>query len=617
MTVAVNEQGEGGMMGRRRLEGATLVGLMVGILTVSAGHVMAANAEMGAWPAMETQGSASVQTEDQKFKDIYEKEWEWRKKVFWNPDSAETPSNLPEVSMSAQAEHLKYWRHVRQQLDDIDTTKLSPERQIDFGVYVYELENFIHSIEFKEYEMPLSSMSGFWAELNYTASNTYNTEDDYRNYLSMLSQFPRYFGDQIDNMRAGMDRGFMPARIAMKGREKSIAFNAEAKKAEDVSYYKPFIEMPSTMSDERKAALRAQARKVMIASVIPSYQKLYSFVRGEYFPQLRDTIAAYDLPDGHAYYNWKVKEFTTYDQTPEEVHEIGLREVQKIREQMQEIIKEVEFQGDLKDFLEYLRTDPKFYAKTPQEYLKQAAWYSKNFDRVVSKYFGQLPRTRFGIQAFPDEIAPFQAGAAGGRQTYWLNTYNLNTRPLYSLAALTLHESAPGHSFQMSLAAENKDLPDFRRQIYISAYGEGWALYTEKLGVEMGIYETPYDVFGMLSYQMWRAARLVVDTGMHAKGWTRDQAVQYFLNNTAIGEHEVGTEIDRYITRPGQALSYYTGELAIVALREKAETALGDDFDLRAYHDTVLYLGCVPLPVLEARIDRFIEEGGKSPFAKH
>jgi uncharacterized protein (DUF885 family) len=278
-------------------------------------------------------------------------------------------------------------------------------------------------------------------------------------------------------------------------------------------------------------------------------------------------------------------------------------------------MEQVGFEGTLREFLTYLRTDPQFYADTPEDYLKQAAWYAKKFDGVVPKYFGQLPRTRFGIKPFPPEIAPFTTGAAGGRETFWLNTYRLDTRPLYSLAALTLHESAPGHSFQMSLAAESDSLPDFRRDVYISAYGEGWALYCEKLGVEMGMYETPYDVFGMLSYQMWRAARLVVDTGLHSQGWSREQAVEYLLENTAIGEHEIRTEVDRYITDPGQAVSYYTGQLAIEEARGRAEAALGEKFDIRAFHDTVLSLGSVPLPVLQNRIDRFIADGGVSPFA--
>jgi uncharacterized protein (DUF885 family) len=286
---------------------------------------------------------------------------------------------------------------------------------------------------------------------------------------------------------------------------------------------------------------------------------------------------------------------------------------------MNAIIDQVGFKGRspatrFADFLQFLRTDPQFYAKTPQELLDRAAWISKRVDGVVGKFIGTLPRGRFTIKPVPADIAPFWTAGRGGATTYWVNTYDLPSRPLYALRALTLHESAPGHAFQMPLAGENKDQPDFRRQVYISAYGEGWALYCERLGVDMGIYETPYDRFGMLSYQAWRAARLVVDTGVHSMGWTREQAQDYLKDNTALAHHEIETEVDRYIAWPGQALSYYLGELAIMKGRRKAEAALGAKFNIRAFHDAVLELGSVPIPEIDARIERFIAEGGKGPY---
>jgi len=276
-------------------------------------------------------------------------------------------------------------------------------------------------------------------------------------------------------------------------------------------------------------------------------------------------------------------------------------------------MKETGFEGDFPAFLEFLRTDPRFYAKIPEELLRRAAWIAKVFDGKASLFFGFLPRARFAIRPVPDDIAPFYTAGRGG-ESYLLNTYDLPSRPLYNLTALTLHESAPGHSFQMAIARENRNQPDFRRFSYISAYGEGWALYCEKLGVEMGMYETPYDRFGMLGYQVWRAARLVVDTGVHTKGWSRQQAIDYLARYTALPEREIASEVDRYISWPGQALSYYLGELAILKAREKAEAALGDRFDIRAFHDAILALGSVPLPVLEARVDRFIAEGGRGPY---
>ena len=321
------------------------------------------------------------------------------------------------------------------------------------------------------------------------------------------------------------------------------------------------------------------------------------------------------MPNGRDFYQSQIFKYTTLTLSPEEIHEIGLGEVRKIKARMHDIMREVEFDGDLSAFLTFLRTDPQFYVTTPQALLDRAAWTAKEFDAVAKNWFGRLPRSRFAIIPVPDDIAPYYTAGRGGPGMYLVNTYDLPSRPLYSLPALTLHESAPGHAFQMPLAAENEDIPAFRRNTYISAYGEGWALYSEKLGEEMGMYHTPYEIFGMLSYQMWRAARLVVDTGIHAKGWSRKQAQDFMKNNTALSVHEVTTEVDRYIAWPGQALSYYLGQMKIEALRAKAEKALGSKFDIRAFHDTVLQLGSVPLSVLEARIERFIVEGGPSPYS--
>ena len=331
-------------------------------------------------------------------------------------------------------------------------------------------------------------------------------------------------------------------------------------------------------------------------------------------PGARKSLAAELLPDGKAYYQAKIKEFTTLDLTPDEIHRIGLAEVAKIHAQMIEVMHETGYRGEFADFLRFLRTDPQFYAQTPSELLMRAAWIAKEFDGKAKDYFGYLPRSRFAIKPVPADLAPFYTGGRGGPGIYLVNTYDLPSRPLYVQTALTLHESAPGHAFQMSIALEHHDQPEFRQKVYISAYGEGWALYCEKLGIEMGMYETPYSRFGMLTYQMWRAARLVVDTGIHAKGWTREQAQQFLHDNTALADHEIETEVDRYIAWPAQALSYYLGEMTIEKVRAKAEQALGPKFNLRAFHDTVLELGSAPLPVLETRIDRFIADEGKGPY---
>jgi len=368
------------------------------------------------------------------------------------------------------------------------------------------------------------------------------------------------------------------------------------------------------MSAATQAELRSRGEAAIRDAVIPAHAKLLKFLRDEYIPGARTTLAAYDLPDGKAYYQSKIREFVTLDLPPDQIHQIGLAEVARIRARMLDVMQQVGFKGDLPAFLQFLRTDPQFYAKTPQELLNDAAWIAKTFDGKASQWFGRLPRSRFAVKPVPAEIAPFYTGGRGGPGIYLVNTYNLPSRPLYSLPALTLHESAPGHAFQMPLAAENKALPDYRRETYISAYGEGWALYCEALGEEMGMYKTPYETFGMLSYQMWRAARLVVDTGIHSQGWSREQAQRYLHDNTALADHEIETEVDRYIAWPGQALSYYMGELEIRKARAKAEQRLGPKFNIRAFHDAVLELGSVPLPVIDQRVDRLIAAGGKGPY---
>ncbi len=374
--------------------------------------------------------------------------------------------------------------------------------------------------------------------------------------------------------------------------------------------------MPATIPAPDQTRLRAQAAAAIQTGVIPVYRELLTFFRDDYIPHAQTSLAAEDLPDGKAYYQSKILEFTTLTLTPDQIHQLGLSEMAKIHAEMLATMQQAGFKGDLPAFLHYLRTDPQFYAKSPEDLLMRAASISKGFDGVSAQYFGYLPRRRFGIKPVPLDIAPFYTSGRGGPGVYLVNTYDLPSRPLYSLPALTLHESAPGHAFQMPIQAEvvkARHLPKFR-DAYISAYGEGWALYCERLGTEMGIYHTPYETFGMLSYQAWRAARLVVDTGIHSQGWTREQAQQYLRDNTALSDHEIETEVDRYISWPGQALSYYLGQMAIQNARHKAEAALGPKFNLRAFHDAVLELGCVPLPVLTAHIDEWIAKGGIGPY---
>ena len=556
-------------------------------------------------------------TADAAFHAIWSDEWAWRRQQRIADEEPGTVSpHLPDVSAAAHARWAAKWRETLRRLDALDPTRLSPEARVNHQVYRQQIAAFIDDERFREWEKPVNGDSAFWSDLQYAARGDFaNGERDYRAYLSWLADFPVYFDQQTAAMRAGLARGFTPPAIVMQGRDVPIAQLADATAPEKTPYWEPFAKLPATMAPATKAALQAEARVVIAGKVIPAYRKLLGFVRDIYFPGLRKELAATTLPDGPAYYQSRIRAFTTLDMTAEQIHALGLAEMAKIKGEMEAIRAQVGFKGDLPAFLAFLRTDKQFYATTPDQLLKEAAWMAKRFDGMAAKWFGRLPRLRFAIVPVPPEIAPFYTAGRGGPGVYLVNTYDLPSRPLFQLPALTLHESAPGHAFQIPLASENADLPPFRRNSYISAYGEGWALYCERLGDEMGFYQTPYERFGMLSYQAWRAARLVVDTGVHAKGWSREQAQAYLRDNTALSEQEVKTEVDRYIGWPGQALSYYLGQLTIQRARAKAKKALGAGFDVRAFHDTVLSLGSVPMPVLEARVDRFIAEGGRPPYA--
>ncbi|NGZ83609.1 DUF885 domain-containing protein [Duganella aceris] len=553
---------------------------------------------------------------DAQFKAIYTQEWKWRisqKQEEDEDDDNGVSATLPRIDLATQKQRLAYWQGVMKKLDGIAQDKLSPEERINYQVYKAQIAALIANQQYREYEKPLNADSAFWSNMTSDARRPMTTEKQYKDYLTQLADVPRYFNEEIVNMRAGLARGFTPPKVTLVGRDSSITSVTDAKSPQDTVFYTPFKKMPATMPAARQEELRARAAKTIAASVLPSYQTLLKFMREEYVPKAREELAAESLPDGKAYYQSKILEFTTTSMSADQIHQIGVAEMAKIRAEMLDVIKQTGFEGDLPAFLQFLRTDSRFYAKTPEELLMRSAWVAKKFDAKVAQYFGYLPRRRFAVIPVPDDQAPFYTSGRGGPGVYLVNTYNLPSRALYSMPALTLHESAPGHAFQMPVAMEQKGRPPFRNA-YISAYGEGWALYTERLGAEMGMYETPYEVFGMLSYQAWRASRLVVDTGVHSKGWTRKQAQDYLHANTALSEHEIETEVDRYISWPGQALSYYLGEMSIINARKKAEQALGSKFDIRAFHDTVLQLGSVPLPVLEARIDLFIAEGGKSPY---
>ena len=551
---------------------------------------------------------------DARLQRLYNEEWTWREQQFPDTEDAQKPiqDHLPKVDAATQAMRLRNWQEVLRKIDAIPRSELSAAEQLNYDVYRPQIQALITEQEFHEYEMPANSDTTFWTDIGYTARRQYRSTQDYRNWIGQMKDIPRYFHEQMDEMRAGLKRGFTPPRVTLEGRDASITAVTDATPEESL-FYTPFKEMPGIAEADR-LALRELAISTIKDTVQPAYRELLTFIRGEYLPGTRTTLAAYDLPDGKAYYQSRIRLFTTLDQDPAAIHAFGEAEVARLHEQMLGAMKETGFTGDFPAFLAFLRSGSQFQAKTAEELMMRAALIAKRFDGKASQYFGMLPRARFAIKPVPDDLAPFYTAGRGGPGVYLLNTYNLPSRPLYNLTALTLHESAPGHAFQMPLALEHKQQPDFRQHTYLSAYGEGWALYCELLGLEMGMYDTPYDRFGMLNYQIWRAARLVVDTGIHSQGWSRERAIGYFRDYTALPQHEIETEVDRYIAWPAQALSYYLGEDAIIKARAKAEKALGDRFNVRAFHDTVLELGSVPIPALQARIERFIAEGGKGPY---
>jgi uncharacterized protein (DUF885 family) len=536
--------------------------------------------------------------------------------------SSRAISATARATPNSQLRRLKELEGFQRELDAIPVDQLDPADAINYAIYRNQLTNRINGLRLKDYLLPMTSDSSFYADLmQMPESQKLKTAADYRTYIAKLAAIPAYFDEHIVLLRQGVKIGMTLPQVVLQGRDGPLREIAEGKDLAKNPFYLPFTKLPSDISAEDAAALRREGEEAVRKHVVPAYAKLLKYFVEDYVPHARKTLGAYSMPNGKAYYQQQIREYTTLDSTPDEIHAIGLREVARIRAEMEKVMKEAKFDGDFAAFLTFLRTDPQFYAKTPRELLMIARDIAKRIDGELPKYFGKLPRLPYGVVAVPAAIAPYYttgrySGAPADGKTagfYWVNTWKLEARPLYALPALTLHEAVPGHHLQGALANEQGEQPPFRRYSYISAFGEGWALYAEHLGVEMGIYETPYEQFGRLTYEMWRACRLVIDTGIHAKQWTREQALALLRDNSALSEHEITTEVDRYISWPGQALSYKLGELRIRELRAKAERELGARFDLRAFHDAVLSLGSVPLPLLDQRVDQFIREGAKAP----
>ena len=506
-----------------------------------------------------------------------------------------------------------FYKGVHDRLNALDKTKLSTEDLVNLELLQYRVKDEVSSYKFKSHLNPILADEGFHTGLPRLGNEILNSKKDFTNYIQRLKDIPRFVDEHIALMRKGLSLGISQPRAILNGYENTYEQHI-VDNVEQSVFWKPFSKKPAALGEEDWKQLTADGKAAIMNSAVDGFRKIKTFFDKEYLPKTRTTIGASHFPDGIAYYQDRAAHYTTTDLTYEEIYQLGLQEVARIKKEMHEVMEQVNFTGNLQDFISSLRTDKRFYATTPEQLLKEASFIAKKADAALPRFFGRLPRQPYGVEPVPAHLAPtYTAGRYSGASPnsrragfYWVNTYALESRPLYALEALTLHEAVPGHHLQISLTRELEHLPDFRRRLYVNAFGEGWGLYCEYLGTEMGFYTDPYSRFGKLTYEMWRACRLVLDVALHTKGWTREQGVQYLAENTALSLHEVNTEINRYISWPGQALAYKMGELKIKEQRKKAEEKLGEKFDIREFHDLVLSQGTVTLRILEQMVDNYI-----------
>ena len=516
-----------------------------------------------------------------------------------------------------------FYDSVYTQLNKIDINSFPDSGQINLELIKYDVEDEISTYKFKSYLNPILSDAGFHTGLASMGSEVLSSKKEFEKYITKLKDIPRYIEENFSLMRKGIELGICQPRSILNGYENTYEQHIVDDPEKSV-FWKPFLQKPFAISDDDWKKIREEGRLAIQQYAVEGFRKIKTFFDNEYLPKTRTTIGASNFPDGLAYYQERVHHYTTTDLGYEEIYQLGLQEVARIKNEMLDVMKEVNFNGTLQEFIKFLRTDPKFYAPTAEQLLKETSYIAKKADNKLPMLFGKLPRQPYGVEPVPAHLAPtYTAGRYSGAPInskraghYWVNTYDLKSRPLYALESLTLHEAVPGHHLQIALAKELTNLPEFRRNLYVNAFGEGWGLYSEYLGIEMDFYKDPYSRFGRLTYEMWRACRLVLDVGLHTKGWTKEQAVTYLAENTALSLHEVNTEINRYISWPGQALAYKIGELKIKELRKKTEKQLKDKFDVREFHDLVLSQGTVTLKILEKMVDRYIGDKLKPATVK-
>jgi uncharacterized protein (DUF885 family) len=569
-------------------------------------------------PALVAVPTAAQQAPAERLDALFADHWEFVLRE--NPTFATTlgdrrnADRLESAGLADVERRTTQTRRFLERLRGIPRDSLPPAARVNYDILEIDLRNSIEAADLRLYLIPITNREGFHTSFPQLPDRVpLATVEDYENYTARLSDFRRLVGDYVEVMREGIRAGMVLPRVSVEGIEGTIAPHVVQDAAQSL-LYAPFTRFPASVPEAAHARLAAAGRAAVEQGVVPGYAEFLRFMREEYVPAARATTGASDLPNGAEIYAQRVRFYTTLPLTADEVHRTGLGEVARIRAEMEEVIRRTGFSGSFAEFLEFLRTDPRFYVDTPEALMERTSLVLKRMDGELPRLFGRLPRMPYGIKPIPDYIAPRTTTAYYSRPsgdgtragTYWLNTYDLRSRPTYEIEALSLHEAVPGHHLQIALQQEMEGQPQFRRFGGATAFVEGWALYAEKLGLEVGFYTDPYSDFGRLTYEMWRATRLVVDTGLHSKGWTRQQAIDYMAQNTGLTLLNITNEVDRYIAWPGQALAYKTGEMTISRLRAEAERTLGDRWDVRAFHDVVLGSGAVPLTVLETTVRAWI-----------
>jgi uncharacterized protein (DUF885 family) len=560
----------------------------------------------------------SMTTPNTPFQQLIADEWEFRLNA--DPIFAtytgdhRFDAKLPRVNEQEWSRQLEAGRVFQRRLNSIDRSTLALNEQLNYDIFRRLIEDNLRELEFGGYYFPIAKVGGVHTSFPDLAAYTrLESATDYENFIARIAGFEKYIQEYIALMRAGVKKGFVPPRVTLEGVDESIKTHL-VEDATDSALYEAFKQMPASISGADQDRLRGKASTAILQSLVPGFFALGKFLSEEYLPAARESVGADDLPNGRAFYEHRIRTATTLPLTADAIHQTGQAEVKRIRAEMMSIVEKTGFGSDFAGFLEFLRSDERFYAKTAEQLLEKTALILKRMDGELPRLFKTLPRTPYGIRVIPDYSAPgnttayyFPPAGDGTRAGYYyVNTYDLKSRPTYEIEALSLHEAVPGHHLQIALQME-LDIPNFRRYAGFTAYVEGWALYSERLGLETGFYTDPFSDFGRLSYEMWRACRLVVDTGMHALGWSRQQAIDFMAANTSSTLLNITNEIDRYIAWPGQALAYKIGELKIRELRAYAEKELGAKFNLREFHDVLLTSGAVPLDVLENMVKEWVK----------